>query len=814
MYRRRCEFETGPERASKLTELEAALAVTTGKKRISGRARSEIYKVLSDRGLIRPALLRRAAATAAELEMTAQFITVDMNHGADDKRQFGALQLSYRQLMPCLFKLLSHPALNLKEDLCTEVENIYDEFSDPTSKDPFRGGYFGTFQSALYFRAVKAVIPGLAVPVVVMLALDGTNVVGTGSRIINPLYALILNIAPQHRFKEYSMAVVAYLTPPVFAAGLQGVDEKTFARRATEYVQDARFVICQSLFDASARGVEMPLPLNGPAPASSWPRQQIIPILAAEGADLQQKYENTASVAGHNATHPCVMCETLNGAPMLQPLVPLAQLARADRTPRNIIEVERAIEQALAMSANGATRDEVAAVLHSVWSRGVPQSLAKLPGFHAFQGAVADEMHTLAGITSRMVTGAIAVATGQRGPRERVDLVHHLNQRFSLARKTSGPIKGTRLPPKRPFVVTNDSPGIKSNLTCAELGAMLPYLPHTFFPWTKEAVALAAWVDLHHALLNPMPRWEDTRRIYEMYRRFVAAFDASSMPAALVTGLCVPKVHDLLHLLVQMILFGALQNLSLQAVEHAHQPLCKRIFDATDRRREDVQIPMTKTLREKEAADLIQGLTVLQFAGDADLSPTLEAATWWARQARKPHTAAPLVRGTNRRFDMKRNGCTLEEICAMTCCTPLVNCDFARLQHCLAALRTSAAEPLTGHERLTTYTRVLVVPQGRQAADQRYAYARPGVQRRDAATASAYNVVRLATRPGEDAASDSHGLLILILSCSDADGSDSSDSSDGSDGSDDSDGNTPTKQGKKRPIYCFLRMLRPLGRTV
>jgi hypothetical protein len=61
--------------------------------------------------------------------------------------------------------------------------------------------------------------------------------VGTGSRIINPLYAFILNIAPQHRFKEYSMAVVAYLTPPVFGAGLQGVDEKTFARRATEYVQ-------------------------------------------------------------------------------------------------------------------------------------------------------------------------------------------------------------------------------------------------------------------------------------------------------------------------------------------------------------------------------------------------------------------------------------------------------------------------------------------------------------------------------------------------------------------------------------------------
>ena len=124
MYRRRCEFETGPERASKLSELEAALAVTTGKKRISGRARSEIYKVLSDRGLIRPALLRRAAPTAAELEMTPQFITVDLNHGEADKRQFGALQLSYRQLMPILFKLLSHPALNLKEDLCTEVENM------------------------------------------------------------------------------------------------------------------------------------------------------------------------------------------------------------------------------------------------------------------------------------------------------------------------------------------------------------------------------------------------------------------------------------------------------------------------------------------------------------------------------------------------------------------------------------------------------------------------------------------------------------------------------------------------------------------
>jgi hypothetical protein len=423
-----------------MTELEAALAVATGKKRISGRARREIYKVLSDRELIRPALMRRAAATAAELEMTAHFITVNMHHSAEDRRQFGALQLSYRQLMPCLWRLLSHPALNLKEDLCTEVENIFDESADPTSRDPFRGGFFGTLQSALYFRAVKAVIPGLAVPIIVMIALDGTNVVGTGSRIINPLYVFILNIAPQHRFKEYSMAVVAYLTPPVCAAGLQGVDDKTFTRRTAEYAQDARFLICKILFDASVRGVEMPLPLNGPAPASVWPRQQIIPILAAEGADLQQKYENTASVAGHNATHPCVMCETLNGPAMLEPLVPLAQLARADRTPRNLIETEQAIERALVMAAAGAAREDVADVLHSVWSRGVPQSLAKVPGFHAFQSAVVDEMHTLAGIASRMVTGAIAVATGGRGPKERADLVDNLNERPSLARKTSGPI--------------------------------------------------------------------------------------------------------------------------------------------------------------------------------------------------------------------------------------------------------------------------------------------------------------------------------------------------------------------------------------
>ena len=81
MYRRRCEFETGAERATKMTELEAALAVATGKKRISGRARREIYKVLSDRALIRPALMRRAAATAAELEMTAQFITTPPPRG-------------------------------------------------------------------------------------------------------------------------------------------------------------------------------------------------------------------------------------------------------------------------------------------------------------------------------------------------------------------------------------------------------------------------------------------------------------------------------------------------------------------------------------------------------------------------------------------------------------------------------------------------------------------------------------------------------------------------------------------------------------
>ena len=51
----------------------------------------------------------------------------------------------------------------------------------------------------------------------------------------------------------------------------------------------------------------MPLPLNGPAPASVWPRQQIIPILAAEGADLQQKYENTASVADRDRCKPITL---------------------------------------------------------------------------------------------------------------------------------------------------------------------------------------------------------------------------------------------------------------------------------------------------------------------------------------------------------------------------------------------------------------------------------------------------------------------------------------------------------------------------
>ena len=821
MYKRRCEAEDRAKHASQLTELEAALAVVTGKKDISRTARRAIFQVLSDRNLIRPALMSRADVTQEELEMTPAFTIADMTHGAEDRMRFGQLTLAYRELMPCLWKLLSNPALNLREDLCTDVQNIFDESSDPTSRDPFRGGSFGPFVSAMYFRALKAVIPGLVVPVVVMIVLDGTNVVGTGSRIVNPLYACILNIAPHHLFKEYSMVVLAYLMPPVVADGVQGVDDKTFTRRCTEYTQDARGLICNVLRRASTRGVEMPLPTNGPAPASEWPRQQFLPVLAVEGADLKQKYENTASVAGYNATHPCVMCNTLNGPAMLQPLVPLSRLASCDRTPRDIRATEQAIEKALHLATTGASRDEVAAVLHSVWSRGVPQALTNIPGFNPLQSAAVDEMHTLGGMTSRMVTGALGVATGNRGPKQRSELVKHLNQRFLVSRGASGPMTGTRLPPLLPFVLTNDGPCLKSNLTCAELEAMLPHLPHTFLPYTKEAVALAAWAELHNALLNPLPRWEDTRRIYEIYRAFVAAFNASSLPKALVAGLCVPKAHDLLHLLVQMILYGALQNLSLQGAEHAHQPLCKRIFDSTDRRREGVEIAMAKVLRAKEARDLIRDVTTLQFATDPSLAPTPEAATWWKRMAHKPHAAPPIVRGKNRRSDMpRRSGRTLQDICAMTCLTPLVQCGFGNLARLLGDVRVAegVAGPVTGRERITTYTSVLVAPEGRQAAEKSYAYARPGVSRHlDDDTDCAYNVVRLATRPGQDSASDSYGLLILILSCPLADSGDSRDSSD-SDGSDsdgsDRDGDTAQKLRNPPPIYCFLRMLRPLGYTL
>jgi len=77
------------------------------------------------------------------------------------------------------------------------------------------------------------------------------------------------------------MVVLAYLMPPVVADGVQGVDDKTFTRRCTEYTHDARGLICNVLRRASARGVEMPLPTNGPAPASEWPRQQFLPRAAA-----------------------------------------------------------------------------------------------------------------------------------------------------------------------------------------------------------------------------------------------------------------------------------------------------------------------------------------------------------------------------------------------------------------------------------------------------------------------------------------------------------------------------------------------------
>jgi hypothetical protein len=303
-----------------------------------------------------------------------------------------------------------------------------------------------------------------------------------------------------------------------------------------------------------------------------------------------------------------------------------------------------------------------------------------------------------------------------------------------------------------------------------------------------------------------------------MYRAFVAAFNASSLPKVLVAGLCVPKGHDLLHLLVQMILYGALQNLSLQGAEHAHQPLCKRIFDATDRRREGLEFAMARVLRAKEARDIIRDITTLQFAADPSLAPTPQAATWWKRMAHKPHTAPPVVRGKNRRSDMTRgSGRTLQDICAMTCLTPLVPCGFGNLARLLGDVRVAegVAAPVTGRERITTYTSVLVAPEGRQAAEKTYAYARPGASRHlDVDTDCAYNVVRLATRPGQDSASDSYGLLILILSCPLADSGDSRDSSD-SDGSDsdgsDRDGDTSQKLRNTPPIYCFLRMLRPLG---
>jgi hypothetical protein len=264
-------------------------------------------------------------------------------------------------------------------------------------------------------------------------------------------------------------------------------------------------------------------------------------------------------------------------------------------------------------------------LLSAANSRNVLLALADMPGYCCIVNTTADPMHALEGFMKRLLIAAAATVSANQSLPDQARTVSELNKRLAFGRRWSGPREGRRLVPAKVFVLKDNEISLRTQFTCAEIAEMVPHMPYVFAPWSSVSRVFQAWANLYNCVRHAAPAWADLQRLFLLHETFLTTFEASPMVHNLVEGVNVPHMHDVLHFVHQIVLWGRVDNLSLSPFERLHRDLCIAIFDKTDKRVEEVEEVMLRTLRRRELQLLTRRGMATYYAQNPACAPTVKA---------------------------------------------------------------------------------------------------------------------------------------------------------------------------------------------
>jgi hypothetical protein len=795
-------FEDQLSTDGSVSEIEAAMAALMVSQQMSQSNREEWCKFLADRSIVPPGCPARMSAEK-HTDMVPGFKKARLNTSAADTEQFGELEVLYRDIIEVVWSVLTNPAFSLDKDLATEFEKVFDEESEE-SNDIFRGGSFPEVHNALWFKVLRLRLPNGVLPIAVFLASDATNLVNVGTKSGHGLYLIVINLRASARQSPYAIKLLALYMPPKHGAGVSPAVEDAFRTRYDEYLQQARDLIYAPLRRAAEHGVRLPLPLNGPD--ASWPWVTCFIAVMGEGGDFPERCRLSCCICGPNAARPCPKCRSKKGSALREPVEDDPSQTTALKTNPRVPRDARAINRDVLSASFLQTRTGQKRMLKMQGARGVPL-LTNIPGHDAIASLLVDTMHTLEGVMKRLLEGAIHAVCASLRPREASRRVAELNYRMQLCRAFCGPRGAERLPPINLFQFKSKTgAGLRSQFTAKEFSAACPHLPLVFAPWAQLSKLFQAWAMLYVELRTPTPTWKTLRWIYVLYQHFLKAFDNSTLNAHLKEGIDTPKVHDILHIVHQMICYGCADIASLQQMENAHITWLKRTFKSTDMRAVGFEACITQRVQALEAERLRTQLTGRHYAKYPPSELPRRALDTWREHACLPRMHPPChaccaahmesdgaqsapeqcrddctrahlrrtLRGEGRRAGMPAK-MTLHDLEATACPTAVGHCDLEGIVGFIISALDSypdvlhlvdGASSVSLSDSVVPYTSARVRGAGRDMCVEMWATARPGRGR--PGSEATFDFVSLAA--ATDAAVDEvYGLLALIFTCSSVD---------------------------------------------
>ena len=753
-----------------MSELEAALAAFCVSSDLSGVKRQELCNLLANRGVISQGLVNRMDG-GAQLSMVPELVEINLNTGEDDVRDFGVLSVWMRDIVAVVWYILCNPVFNLKTDMATGFEALYDEECLP-GNDPRRGAKGADLCNSMYYEYLAKVIPNFMLALPIFATSDATNVSFSNHRSVHAFLVTPACLRAHARNSDAATALVALMVPPKGGEGLVAAGSDALKMRRDEYFNQVRSLLLEPLKAILSHGVSLPLPLDGHS--QPWVWVKCAATLMAHGADATERSCLACAVNGPNSRRPCPLCKTGNKEELLEPVerdpTSTAALAERPRVPRDAVEDNAIIADAAEEAARAGTAAAALARVRAHGLRGVPL-LVGMPGFDAVQSIVVDVMHTASGINARLLHGAVVTVTTGLSIRAASAEVNRLNARLLLCTVFPGFRGMGRLPPRGLYAYNSAGAHIAAQLTAAELGGVVMAAPYVFGPWPALSKLFQVWGHLYNELRHPSPDWQTARRAYTLYQHFLRAFDASTLPETLTEGLMTIKVHDVQHLIGQMLVFGCNDNLSLENAERWHAKTVKPAFRSTDRRHEGMVPSIGAAVRRMEAMDLFAHLLGAHHAAVPGRSAAVTAK--WRELAGYTDTAtdARELRGMGRRADMPAT-LKLGQLAAMEHChTVAGRCDLANIaQLVYTSLSWPAGGPtlrfgataVDDADTVVPYTGCMLAGAGRQACVKGWAFARPG----GADPQFDFVAFDEPATDGSGAAIEQYGLLALIMTLS------------------------------------------------